>query len=115
MAEKLQEFYHLKGQQGLRIYTNQPTQGFTTGAAAGTGVSHTQEGGEVTGNRGSTEPTTRSGRQHCPLSEPSPDSHKAMKQVPHPGNYLRLHPTQVTGAFPTTGHATKTESKSSST
>ena len=27
------------------------------------------------------------------------------------GNYLRLHPTQFTGAFSTIGHTTETESK----
>ena len=40
-------------------------------------------------------------QQHSPLSEPPPhtQSHKVVKWLPHPGDYLRLCPTQFLGAF----------------
>ena len=99
--KKLLDFHHLKGQPGLRTYANPPTPGFTTGAAAGRGASHTQEEGEVTGNRMSTWRTTRIQVQELSPLKHSPHSHKGAKWVAPPWQLPKALPTRCTGASST--------------
>ena len=68
------------------------------------GANHLWEVGEVTGKGAGVRQVPRSqpALALTPLRPlPHTWNHKVMKWVSQPGNYLRLHPTQSTGAFST--------------
>ena len=71
----------------------------------------------MTGSGASTGQTSRSlAAALSPLWALLPHrTSKWWSRLSWPGDYLRLHPTQFTGAFSTIGHATKTGRKSHST
>ena len=113
-----------KACNGLKTYPDSLPLGFSTGAVAGRGTVAYREklkclaSGPVPGDSFLPGKTPEARQWHCPLSGPSPtQSHRATpyQVLPHPGNYLRLCPIQLTGDFSTIGHTTKKGSQSSST